>query len=91
MAKEPKLEIGKTYYPKEQKMESSEECVRGAWWRVEKLLDGYVFEFLAARHGGGVDKYAISQAEFEKVKDGEWSVDDLLAITDRNSNRRPIT
>lgn len=85
-----KLEIGKTYYPKKQKIEISESCVRGPGWKAELVSGRYEFEFLASRHGGGVDCYELTKEEFDKIKDGLLTFDNLLDLTDRNPRRNPI-
>lgn len=85
-----KLEVGKTYYPKKQQNAASDSVIRGQGWKVKKLTDRYIFEFLAARHGGGVDQYELTKEEFTKVQNGSLSFNDLIDLTDRNPNRRPI-
>lgn len=63
------LRIGETFYPKKQDLLVTESLVRGPDWEIERIGDDYTLEFLAARHGGGVDKYTITKEEFEAVKD----------------------
>ncbi|WP_409524703.1 hypothetical protein [Nitrincola sp. MINF-07-Sa-05] len=90
MTNRSKLEMGKTYYPKKQHLDVSDTLVRGAGWKAEKLADRYFFEFLAARHGGGVDRYELTKDEFDMVRDGKLSFDDLILMTDRDPARHPI-
>lgn len=91
MSKFSELEIGKTYYPKKQEVIVTDEKISGPGWKVENSTGCYVFEFLASRHGGGVDRYELSEEEFYQVKRGELTFDDLLELTDRNPKRFPIT
>ncbi len=74
----PKLEIGKTYYPPKHETIVTASLVKGDGWQVEKIGGEFIFEFLAARHGGGVDRYSITSDEFEAVKLGKLSYQDLL-------------
>ena len=90
MKHRPKLEIGKTYYPPKKKIEITEFCVRGPGWKVELISGQYEFEFLASRHGGGVDCYELTEVEFNQVKNRALTFDDLLKLTDRNPHRDPI-
>lgn len=72
------LEPGKTYYPPKQEVTVTEDRVKGSWWSVWKEEDQYKFEFLASRQGGGTDTYIITQGEFDAVKAGSLTVEDLI-------------
>lgn len=85
-----KLEIGKTYYPPKCETIVTDTLVKGDGWKVEKIGKEFIFEFLAARHGGGVDRYRITAEEFEEVKKGRLSYDDLIELTDRTPSRHPV-
>ncbi|WP_429092601.1 hypothetical protein [Aeromonas veronii] len=63
-----KLEFGKTYYPPKQGVEISDNLVSGNGWKAERVESVITLEFLAARHGGGVDRYNITEVEFEELK-----------------------
>jgi hypothetical protein len=78
MTKDFKLEVGKTYYPSEQEITITTNLVCGNGWQVEQIGNKFVFEFLASRHGGGVDKHEITAKEFEMLKQGNISFEDLL-------------
>ncbi|NIZ03540.1 hypothetical protein [Thalassospira lucentensis] len=90
MANDFKLQFGKTYVPKKQDIIISDDLISGNGWRVLKLGKKYIFEFLAARHGGGVDQYELSSEEFENVRIGKLSFDELMDLTDRNPRRHPF-
>ncbi len=87
MGENSKLKMGETYYPSKKRNEISENYIRGPGWKVELVSGQYVFEFLASRHGGGVDCYALTEDEFNQVKSDNLSFEDLLNLTDRNPNR----
>lgn len=78
-----KLEIGKMYYPPKEEITVSENLVRGPGWKVEKKGDAFVFEFLAARHGGGTDAYEITEKEFSDLKAGYLHFEDLMIKYDQ--------
>lgn len=78
------LEFGKTYYPPKQTIEVTENSVRGTGWQAERVDNNIIFEFLAARHGAGVDRYNITEAEFACLKSGTLSADDLIKRYDVN-------
>jgi hypothetical protein len=52
-------------------------------WEVRREGSKYLFEFLAARQGGGTDSHEITQEEFEAVKAEDMSFEDLLRKYDR--------
>lgn len=79
------LEYGKTYHPRNHALEISENIVRGSWWKVEREEIGIVLEFLAARHGGGVERFSIDENEFISLKNDLLSVDDLIKKYDKNN------
>ncbi len=78
------LEFGKTYYPRKSKLSISENLVQGQGWQAQRLADKIVFEFIAARHGGGVDSYDITEFEFSALKCGDLSAEDLIRKYDRS-------
>ena len=78
MSKKFVLEPGKTYYPPKQKITVTEDQVKGSWWSVWKETGQYKFEFLASRHGGGTDTHIITREEFDAVKAGSLTVEDLI-------------
>lgn len=77
------LEIGKTYYPPKQEVTFSDNLIRGPGWRVEKRGNAFILEFLAARHGGGTDTYEIKEEEFNNLRGGHLSFDDLMMKYDQ--------
>jgi hypothetical protein len=77
-----KLEFGKTYFPPTQTLVVSDDLVRGSGWQAERVGEEFVFEFLAARHGGGVDRHNITADEFTRLKQGTLSADDLISKYD---------
>lgn len=76
------LKIGETYYPKKRDLLITENLVRGPDWEVERIGDVYTLEFLAARHGSGVDKYNITKEEFQAVKARTLDGSDLVTKYD---------
>ncbi|QPO11990.1 hypothetical protein IT893_00170 [Thalassospira sp. A40-3] len=77
-------EFGKTYYPPKPEVIVTDNLVKGPGWKVERLGAEFIFEFLAARHGGGVDRYKVTAEEFEELKLGRLSFEDLLKKYDVN-------
>lgn len=73
-----KLEVEKTCYPPSQEVTITDSLVRGSGWQVEKIGNVFVFEFLAARHSGGVDRHNIKADEFELLKQKKLTFTDLL-------------
>ncbi|AJD51758.1 MULTISPECIES: hypothetical protein [Thalassospira] len=79
-----KLEFGKTYYPPKPEITVTDNLVKGPGWKVERFGTEFIFEFLAARHGGGVDRYKVTAEEFEELKLGRLSFEELLKKYDVN-------
>lgn len=73
-----KLEMGNIYYPTNQEVTVTENLVRGSGWQVERIGSAFVLEFLAARHGGGVDRHNITADEFELLKQKKLTFTVLL-------------
>lgn len=78
------IEFGKTYYPPKRELIVTDNSVKGPGWKVERLGEEFIFEFLAARHGGGVDRYKVTAEEFEELKLGRLSFEELLRKYDVN-------
>ena len=76
------VEFGKKIYPKKRDAgspdTSSETSVEGATWSI-KLVDAeYVFEYYSGSHGGGLERLVVTEQEFQDVKSGKISDNDLL-------------
>ena len=78
MTKTNKLIAGKKYFPKPSSVLVGDGFVKGPTWKIYKENDKHIFEFLAARHGGGTDRYEVSQYEFEAVRKGDMKIEVLL-------------
>lgn len=70
--------IGDKYYPLGRPIIHTEDLYQEKTWSVWRDGDKYFFEFLVARQGASTDKYIITQAEFEGVKKGYITFDDLI-------------
>ncbi len=77
------LIFGKTYHPSKSKTVVEDDRVTGPDWKVFREGKKYLFEFLAARHGGGTDSHVITEDEFKATKTGEMTFQDLLRKYDR--------
>jgi hypothetical protein len=77
------LEVGKTYYPPSQEVTITDNLVCGSGWQVEKIGSVFLFEFLAARHGGGVERHNIAADEFELMKQKKLTFADVLKKYDK--------
>ena len=85
------LKIGEKYYPKGRPIIHTENLWQEKSWEVRQNTDGKCFfEFLASRQGGGTDTYEITKDEFENVKTGNLTFDELIALTDFNPTRPPV-
>ena len=73
-----KLVAGKKYFPKTNSVSTGNDFIKGRTWKIQKKDNKFIFEFLAARHGGGTDQHEITEHEFEAVKDGRLNFEDLL-------------
>ena len=83
--------IGDTYYPIGRPSIHSETLWREQDWEARKEADGSCyFEFQASAQGGGSIVYAISDGEFERIKSGELTFEDMIALTDWNEKRQPV-
>lgn len=85
------IKVGNTHYPKGRPVIHADTLWQEKTWAAYISKDGRCyFEFLAARHGGGTDTYEISNDEFNKIKSGELTYDDLIRLTDQSSTRKPV-
>lgn len=83
--------VGKKYYPSGRPVIHSEDLWREKTWEARRDTDGRCyFEKISGAHGGGVIIYEISVQEFECLKQGKLSYEDLVDLTDRDPNRYPI-
>ena len=83
--------IGKKYYPQGRPIIHTEKLWQEKNWEVRQETDGKCFfEFLVARHGGGTDTYEITEDEFDNVKNGILTFENLIKLTDHNPTREPL-
>lgn len=83
--------VGKKYYPEGRPVIHSEDLWREKTWEIRRYPDGRLFfEKMNGGHGGGVIVYELSEKEFEEVKKGRLSYDDLIELTDYNPDRHPV-
>lgn len=84
MSKEIKFEIGKTYYPRHRGISVSSNKILGPGWLIRRDGGDIIFEFMAARQGGGEESYLITEEDFEATKAGKMTFEDLLKKYDRS-------
>jgi hypothetical protein len=75
--------IGDVYYPMGRPRLRTDDLFQEPTWEVRREGSRYLFEFLAARQGGGTDTHEITQEEFEAVKAEQMLFEDLLRKYDR--------
>lgn len=63
------------------------DLIRGAFWEVRREGERYFLEFIAARHGGGLDLHEITRDEFDAMQDGRIGHEDLLRAY---NGRKPL-
>ena len=73
-----KLIAGKKYFPKPFSVTLGKDDIKGSTWTITKKDGKCTLEFIAARHGVGTDSYEISQCDYDAVRDGELSFEDLV-------------
>lgn len=78
MTQNYEIKVGETIYPSKKELIISDNEVKGRTWTVYRINEGCFFEFLAARHGGGTDKYRIEESEFNDMKSKILTYDELL-------------
>ena len=93
-----KREVGKKYYPKLREFQETNTAVGGADWSIQLIEHEWVYEFTAARHGGGIEQYIVTEQDFLDVKSGRASHMDVNhkyvnmgapALTRNELRRRP--
>ncbi|KZK78981.1 hypothetical protein PsAD46_04460 [Pseudovibrio sp. Ad46] len=84
--------VGDTYYPKGRPIIHSDTLWQEKTWEAYMMEDGRCyFGFLVSRQGGGTDIYEISVDEFNGIKAGKLTYDDLIRLTDHSSTRKPVS
>ncbi|MBD3898323.1 hypothetical protein IEI94_20915 [Halomonas sp. ML-15] len=83
--------VGGKYYPSGRPVIHSEDLWREETWEACRDSDDHCyFEKMNGYHGGGVTVYEISEQEFERIKQGELSYENLVELTDHDPNRYPV-
>lgn len=83
--------VGKKYYPGGRPAIHSEDLWREKTWEARRVSDGRCyFEKMSGAHGGGVIVYEISEQEFESIKQGKLSYEDLVHLTEHDPDRHPV-
>ena len=83
--------IGNKYYPIGRPVVHSEDLWREKNWEARRGSDDRCyFEKMNGAQSGGVIVYELSEHEFELIKLGELTYDDLVKLTGHNPNRHPI-
>ena len=73
----PKYEPGQIYQPPEPRIAVTEIEVRGPTWRAWTEGELHYLEFLVSRHGGGEERYVIFAEEFQELRAGRITFDEL--------------
>lgn len=72
------MKLGKKIMAKPRETRIEEHRILGPTWSIEKIGEGYVYEYLSGELTGGNKRHPVTREDFEAVKDGRLSDYDLL-------------
>lgn len=78
MSEKPYSKVGKTYYPKPQSLQISDDEVKGRLWRVWREGERIYFEYDAGHFATEMKIVEVTKVDFELVKAGTLTDKDLI-------------